>query len=797
MSTSPLIAIRFSKRGEEQVFWATASRDVGDGPGAARSLIRLFCQVVGRPPPGDGGSSVRLHMLPIHPGGPQLEVHPVMGQSLASLLEEKCREDDGAFQLRAEFDTPSGDDCVLVRIAFPGTAPSAASGVTNSTGDMSMLVEQFECKAQHTVSVLKAMVQTRTGFPTSQGVLLLGCKKLVNDLPMHRVAAATDAAGAPLHMHIATAGAYVFLRREGQGHRVPSGPCTLTLQLSRGLQGIIVRPMAFDPLQKLQDLRLSVQAVLGLMPVRLNFKLSAPVVRELAQSDDTETLESLGFVDGCTLGVETWPALSGVHAACVSAAPPSHDIPVDLPLEGSAGAMFDYAASALNVADSSRLALAVGGASISRDANLACSPLADGAVITACINWSMQLSFSILLRKGMMAESSGVPSAASSNAGQAASAMPSAGTATDGANAAGLPATVACFSVDTIAEVRQRVVHAAARTEDAARIRGSKVFALDRSLWMASGSDCSSLGALAQTLGHFVPCAENARLSRLGIADGLAHLVFVPESHLLIEVQVHVRGELLGNCRVRGVPSTCRISELTGLLERCLQEQPLSDGHPWKGCSCQWALEVQPSKSVAQSPRAAHGNDENCSPVASSSALGVAALFLGGAKRKSVGGGADSGAGTPAKRRRSFGSAPPPSPRIDELSGDAFVGDLHAEHHQPRELPNQFLCPISKDIMHDPVIVSGSGNTYDRESIERHFQYKFTDPITNTELRQRSDRKLVPNNSLRSQVDEAVRAQVDLRLSSHFGDARHGASSGDTPLTKSLSWFSSLLSISP
>jgi len=66
--------------------------------------------------------------------------------------------------------------------------------------------------------------------------------------------------------------------------------------------------------------------------------------------------------------------------------------------------------------------------------------------------------------------------------------------------------------------------------------------------------------------------------------------------------------------------------------------------------------------------------------------------------------------------------------------------------------------------MRDPVIVSGSGNTYDRKSIERHFQSKHTDPISNLELWKASERKLVPNNSLRSQVDEAERSWVDLRL---------------------------------
>lgn len=797
MVSSPVLAIRFSERGEERAFWANASRDVNDGPGAALALLRLFCRSVGRAAPGDGEATARLYVLPPRSGGPQLEVAPVLGQSLAGFLDEKCREDNGAFQLRAEFDLPSADDCVLVRVAFPGTAPSApsaSSGVTSTGVDTAMLVEQFECKATHHVSVLKEMIQLRTGFPMSHGILLLGCKKITNELTMHRVASAASAAGTPLQVHIATTGAYVFLRREGQGHRVPSGPCTLTLQLSRGLQGNLVRPMPFDPMQHLGDLRLSVQAVLGLQPAYLNFKLAAPQTKTLLQSDDSQSLEALGFVDGCTLDVETWPGLKGPSPLTVDAGLQSHDIALDVPTEGGASVLHDQAAAALSITEPSRLALFVGGMAISRDENLSCVPLADGAILSACVSWSLQLSFSVLICRGTVGHSG------ANAAGQSAPAVQSSGTSSpgnasvaDGTSSGGLPATVACFSVDTIAEVRERAIDAAARTEEATRLRGSKVFALDRSVWTASGAECSSLGALEKVLGHFVPCSDNARLSRLGIADGQAHLVFVPESHLLIEVEVHVRGDSVVVRKLHGVPSTCRLAELTVLLERSLEEHPPSDRPMWKGCPCQWALAAQaPRRSAAQPPVLAES--EPRSPVASSPARGVAAMVLGSVKRRSLGGagGADCGAGTPTKRRRSMGSSTL-AQKIDEISGEAFVGDLHAQHHQPRELPNQFLCPISKDVMLDPVIVSGSGNTYDRDSIEQHFQYKFTDPISNMELRHRTDRKLVPNNSLRSQVDEAVRAQVDLRLAAYFGD-RGGICSGDAPLTRSLCWFSSLLS---
>ena len=86
------------------------------------------------------------------------------------------------------------------------------------------------------------------------------------------------------------------------------------------------------------------------------------------------------------------------------------------------------------------------------------------------------------------------------------------------------------------------------------------------------------------------------------------------------------------------------------------------------------------------------------------------------------------------------------------------------------------------------MVVGGSGNTYDRKSIEKHFQHCHRDPLNNMdarllfmavhsisspksvdsncgnhsfcmrsplnleELRRPADRKLIPNNQLRSQI---------------------------------------------
>ena len=67
------------------------------------------------------------------------------------------------------------------------------------------------------------------------------------------------------------------------------------------------------------------------------------------------------------------------------------------------------------------------------------------------------------------------------------------------------------------------------------------------------------------------------------------------------------------------------------------------------------------------------------------------------------------------------------------------------------EIPNHFLCPISLDLMKDPVTLS-SGITYDRESIETWLEAgNFTCPVTNQNLRSFDQ---IPNHSLRKMIQE-------------------------------------------
>ena len=65
--------------------------------------------------------------------------------------------------------------------------------------------------------------------------------------------------------------------------------------------------------------------------------------------------------------------------------------------------------------------------------------------------------------------------------------------------------------------------------------------------------------------------------------------------------------------------------------------------------------------------------------------------------------------------------------------------------------PDGLLCPISLELMVDPVLLLGTGQTYERAAIVRWLHTNSTDPITNVEL---SSKKLVPNFAIRKLVLE-------------------------------------------
>ncbi|CAO2182499.1 unnamed protein product [Urochloa humidicola] len=91
-----------------------------------------------------------------------------------------------------------------------------------------------------------------------------------------------------------------------------------------------------------------------------------------------------------------------------------------------------------------------------------------------------------------------------------------------------------------------------------------------------------------------------------------------------------------------------------------------------------------------------------------------------------------------------------PRPSDPKLPPDAEAGDDDDdEEAEPPAPPPDFRCPITLDVMREPVVVA-SGQTYDRESIARWFDSgKSTCPKTGQVL---TNLELVPNKALKNLV---------------------------------------------
>jgi hypothetical protein len=77
------------------------------------------------------------------------------------------------------------------------------------------------------------------------------------------------------------------------------------------------------------------------------------------------------------------------------------------------------------------------------------------------------------------------------------------------------------------------------------------------------------------------------------------------------------------------------------------------------------------------------------------------------------------------------------------------------------DMENAFRCPISRDIMQNPVIAA-DGHTYEQCEIERWLQHKSTSPLTNEVL---EHQLLTPNHNLRSQIYDYYTPSVGIECS--------------------------------
>jgi hypothetical protein len=107
-------------------------------------------------------------------------------------------------------------------------------------------------------------------------------------------------------------------------------------------------------------------------------------------------------------------------------------------------------------------------------------------------------------------------------------------------------------------------------------------------------------------------------------------------------------------------------------------------------------------------------------------------------------GGGDGGSSAPAPAVvAGLGGAPPKDWGIDP----AVMEGLN--------IPSAYVCVITGELMVDPVVLVGSGNTYERSAISTWLASKTTDPLSNVPI-PKKDQVLVPNVALRSAIDEFV-----------------------------------------
>ena len=77
------------------------------------------------------------------------------------------------------------------------------------------------------------------------------------------------------------------------------------------------------------------------------------------------------------------------------------------------------------------------------------------------------------------------------------------------------------------------------------------------------------------------------------------------------------------------------------------------------------------------------------------------------------------------------------------------------------EPPEEFLCPITLDIMEDPVIAT-DGYTYERVAIMQHLELNTMSPMTREEM---NENQLLPNRNLKDAIDRWQRKEKNQPLS--------------------------------
>lgn len=96
--------------------------------------------------------------------------------------------------------------------------------------------------------------------------------------------------------------------------------------------------------------------------------------------------------------------------------------------------------------------------------------------------------------------------------------------------------------------------------------------------------------------------------------------------------------------------------------------------------------------------------------------------------------------------------------KLQEQASDLDI-DIDSEEIDPDEIPNEYICPITQDIMLNPVICV-DGHSYEKEAIAKWFLKNSTSPKTNAPIPEDQKGTLIPNMTLRTQILEYVESKT-------------------------------------
>ena len=91
---------------------------------------------------------------------------------------------------------------------------------------------------------------------------------------------------------------------------------------------------------------------------------------------------------------------------------------------------------------------------------------------------------------------------------------------------------------------------------------------------------------------------------------------------------------------------------------------------------------------------------------------------------------------------------------VIDLTADDHDSEPAAQRRMLQEEPDHLLCPITREMFRDPVMVMESGHTYERKAIEQHLQNDCTDPVTRYRIGVVPVTNRIARNAVQAWLDE-------------------------------------------